>query len=336
MSCLTCNSNSHSSDKCYEARLMLGLNNSKTELIGSIDGTYIKPVDLEDAIKANETNTTLRYDPSRRSLIFNGERSKSTGGAADIVTSSEILSGADISELGSVGELVNGGLASSVVMNNRLGLKFEVPTPIENSETSDGFVVYVPNPNNQTSHYRLIRPDPGGSSDTVLVGHPDGSVEFTSPITSPVLVPVNQLTSNGHFSGTPSTSAGSWRYQQMGQSQIITNTSGSRVEVSLEIRWSAQFAGSRGGFYASLVSGGSDYQSNFVEGKNDMKQEGMPGGYGRWVCLLAPNQRCQFRFGAWTNNTGNMTVTIGSYSENGTGTPVNDVQQPRITIRRLI
>lgn len=333
--CNSCGSNSHITNQCYEARLSLGLNNSKTELIGSIDGVYIKPVNLEDAVKSNETNTTLRYDAARRALIYNGERSKYTGGAADVIFSNEILSGADLSELGGVGDFVNGGLASVAVSNNRLGLQFEVPIPIETGEVSSGFVVYVPNPNNNTSYYRLIRPDQGSTSDSVLVGHPNGDIEFAAPIDSPLLVPTNQLTGGGYFSGSPSTSSGNWRYQQMGQSQVITNTSGSKVEVSLEARWSTQLTG-RGGFYASLVSGGSDYKTTFVEGQSNQKQEGTPGGYGKWVCVLDPNQRCQFRFGAWNNTTGNMTVIIGSYDEDGSGSATYTVQQPRITIRRLI
>lgn len=336
MSCTSCNSASHTTDKCYEARLALGLSNSKSQIIGSIDGVYIKPVDLKAGVQASETNTSLRYDPVNRLLIYEGERFKNGNGTSDQISAQELLAGADISVVGGVQAMVDGGLASSAIIDGRLQVQFEVPTPVEAGEVTGGFVTYVQDPNNGTSYYRLIRPDLSGTSDTVLVGHPNGEMEFALPIDSPILVPIANLTTSGHFSGTPSVSAGTWRYQQMGQSQIITNAFGSKVEVALNLRWSMQTAGTRSGFYASLVSGGADYKSTFTDGSSNQKQEGYPGGTGNWVVTLEPNQRCQFNFGGWTNAAGSMSITVGSYSEDGTGTPINDVQQPIITIRRLI
>lgn len=332
---MSCNCNNKRSNDCHEAHLSLGLSNDKSMLIGSLDGQYLKPVQLRDTVKANETITALRYDPSRRLLIFENERSRNGQGSPDQISAQELLAGADISAVGGVQPLVVGGLASSAIIDGRPQVQFEVPIPVEASETSDGFITYVANPNNGTSHYKLVRPDLSSTGGSVLVGDASGSVEFKAPIDSPILVPIGNLTSNGSFSGSPSVSSGTWRYQQMGESQIITNDFGTAVEVTLRIRWSMQTAGNRSGFYASLVSGGSDYQTQFVEGQSNIKQEGYPGGFGEWTCVLDPSQRCQFRFGGWTNGAGNMEITTGSYDESG-GTPQQTVQQPSIFIRRLI
>lgn len=322
------------SGNCQEARLSLGLDPVQENIVGSLDGVYIKPISIKSAVKKNETNTALKYDPSIRSLVFQNEKFIKGEGSADYITTRELLSGADISEIGNIGPLVVGGLASIAEIDDALRLQFNVPIPVGVSETSTGFITYVPNPVDGV-YYKRIQPDIGGSSDTVLIGHPDGSVEFASPINSPVLIPTSNLTSNGNFSGTPSTSSGNWRYQQMGQSQVITNTSGSKVEVELSLSWSMQTAGSRSGFYAELVNAGSDYKTTFVQGQPNIKQEGYPGGQGSWKVTLTPNQRVQFRFGAWTNAAGNMQVTVGSVNESG-GTPTNTVYQPVISIRRII
>lgn len=288
-----------------------------------------------DAVRANETNTTLKYDSARRMLVFENERSKNGQGSADYVTTREILSGAAISEIGGVNILVEGGLASVIkTPEGALEVLFSIPNPVGVGETPTGFISYVPNPADGV-HYKRIQPDPGGTSDTLLIGHPNGSVEFASPIASPLLIPVASLTSGGAFSGVPSVSSGTWRYQQMGESQIITNTSGSIVEVELDMRWSMQTAGTRSGFYALLVNGGTDYKQTFVEGQSNIKREGYPGGQGNWKVTLNPGQRCQFRFGGWTNASGNMVITVGSVNETA-GATVQTVYQPVITIRRLV
>jgi len=335
MSCNTCNKVTCNGSKCYEARLSLGLDAKKENIIGSLDGIYIKPVSIKDVVAAHETSTTLKYDPSIRSLVFQNENFKKGKGTADFVSTRDILSGADISEIGNIAQLVEGGLASVARLDDdTLQLQFSVPIPVGISEVSTGFITYVEDPVDGV-HYKRIQPDIGGPSDTVLIGHPDGTVEFSSPIDSPVLIPLDNLTSEGKFNGTPSTSSGSWRYQQMGQSQVITNTSGSKVEVELNLRWSMQTSGTRSGFYATLVNAGSDYKTTFVEGASNIKQEGYPGGQGSWRVVLEPNQRCQFRFGGWTNNTGNMVVTVGSVDESA-GVTAQTVYQPTISIRRLI
>lgn len=333
MSCNKCNKNV-CQGRCQEARLSLGLDPSKENIVGSLDGVYIKPISIKSAVKKSETNTHLKYDPSIRSIVFQNEQYIKEEGSADFISVRELLSGADISEIGNIGPLVPGGLASISNDNGNLELQFSVPIPVGVTENSTGFITYVPNPVDGV-HYKRIQPDVGGASDTVLIGHPDGTVEFASPINSPLLVPVANLTSNGAFSGTPSTSSGTWRYQQMGQSQVITNTSGSKVEVELSLSWSLQTTGTRSGFYAELVNGGSDYRTTFVQGASNIKQEGYPGGRGEWRVILEPNQRVQFRFGAWTNAVGNMVATVGSISESS-GSPVQTVVQPIISIRRII
>lgn len=335
MSCNNCGSNSHLTDKCYEARLSLGLKSGNRYLIGSIDGQYIKPVDLKPAVEQLETNTALKYDPNRRGLVFENERNRKGQGAADFISTREVLAGSSLGELGGVETLIEKGLANVAIIDGQLQLQFTVPTPVEFGELTSGFIAFVGNPNDGKSHYRLITPSVSGSTDTVLIGHPDGSVEFANPINSPITIETTSLTSSGAFSGTPGVSSGNWRYQEMGTSQVITNTSGSKVEVVLELRWSMQTTGSRSGFYATLVNGGSDYKTTFVSGLTNEKQEGYPGGQGRWVVTLEPNQRCQLKFGAWTNATGNMTVTLGSVSENA-GNTVQSVQKPTIYIKRLV
>lgn len=333
MSCNKCNRSS-CDGTCYQARLSLGLDQSKSSLIGSLDGVYIKPVPLKSVVATNESDTNLHYDPSIRALVYNNEQYKRGEGQPDYIPTRSLLSGADISEIGNIGSLIEGGLASVARSGSELNLQFSIPIPIGATETSTGFITYVPNPVDGI-YYKRIQPSVGGVSDTVLIGHPDGTIEFANPIVSPVLVPTTNLTTSGHFSGTPSTTSGTWRYQQMGQSQVITNTSGSKVEVSIHIRWSMQTAGSRSGFYCSLVNGGTDYQQNFVEGVPNIKSESYPGGEGVWTAVLDPNQRAQFSFGGWTNTAGNMEITVGSIDESA-GNTIHTVIQPAISIRRLL
>lgn len=336
MNCNSCQSpRCATPNNCYEARIALGLDSQSRRLIGSIDGIHIRPVDLKPAVNTLESNTSLKWDPVLQAIVYRNERSISGNASPDQISTRDILSGADLSEIGGVQPLVEGGMTWGIVKDNRLQLVSEVPLPVQAGETTGGMVAYVANPNNGQSFYRLIRPDLTGSVDTVLIGHPNGDMEFVPPIASPQVMDVTQLTSDGRFTGTPATSSGTWRYQQMGQTSIITNNSGSQVKVTLEVRWSMQTAGSRSGFYASLVSGGSDYQTEFVSGLSNEKQEGYPGGSGRWTAILSPNQRCQFRFGAWTNAAGSMDVTVGSISENA-GSTVYQVQPPAIYIERLI
>lgn len=333
---MSCNSCGVSSCRgaCYEARLSLGLSSDYASIIGSLDGVYIKPIPLSLAVKANETNTSLKYDLSKRMLVYQNEKSKNGKGSPDFITTRELLSGSTLDEIGGVQALVDGGLASVIEVDDQLVLQFSIPQPVGIGENSSGFITYVSNPADGV-HYKSIRPDPGGTSDTLLIGHPNGSVEFASPIVSPVLIPLASLTSNGAFSGVPSVSSGVWRYQQMGQSQVITNTSGSVVEVELTLGWSMQTAGTRSGFYASLVNGGSDYKTTFVQGQTNIKQEGYPGGRGSWKVTLNPGERCQFLFGGWTNAAGNMVITVGSVDE-AAGVTKQTVYQPIITVKRLI
>lgn len=333
MSCNSCGRNNCDS-RCYEARLSLGLNHDASAIVGSLDGVYIKPIPLKEALRRNETNTALKYDSGTRSIVFYNEKAQNGDASPDFVPSRQILSGASISDIGNIGDLVEGGLGSIVKLSDRLELQFNVPIPVAVGEVSGGLLTYVRNPVDGV-HYKSVQPGAGGTSDTVLIGHPNGSTEFATPIDSPVLVPIDNLTSGGTFSGTPSTSSGNWRYQQMGQSQVITNNSGSRVEVILSFRYSLQTAGNRSGVYATLVNGGTDYKTTFVEGLDNLKQEGYPGGNAQFTVVLSPNQRCQFRFGAWTNGPGNIVATIGSYDETA-GVAKQTVHQPIITTRRLI
>lgn len=331
MSCTSC---SQDPCKCTEARLSLALSQDKLYIIGSLDGVYIKPIPLVSAIKVGETDTALKYDPEKKSLVYENEKYKNNKGSANFITSKQILSGSSIVDLGDVEPYVQGGLASIAEIDEQLVLQFAIPSLVSVEELSSGFITYVEEPLDG-NHYKRVAPDTGGESDSVLIGHPNGSIEFTTPIVSPLLVPVANLTSAGKFSGTPAVSSGTWRYQQLGESQIIQNTSGSNIEVKLRFRYSLQTAGTRSGVYASLVNGGSDFQLTFVEGLSNIKQEGYPGGVGEWSVKLEPNQKCQFRFGAWTNASGSMVATIGSVDESA-GATIQTVYEPTITIRRLI
>lgn len=321
-------------NNCYEARFSIGLNDAKTMIVGSLDGVPFVPFSMKDAVRANETNTALRYDQENDALVFENERFKNGNGSADFVTVAQILSGAQIAQLGGVGNFVEGGLASVVRNGSNLELSFEIPEPVADNELSEGFIAYVPSPVSG-SRYKTIKPAPGGSTDSLLVGHPDGSIEFVVPITSPILVPLNTLTSNGLFSGAPAVSSGTFRYQTMGTTQVVINTSGSQVEVELSFRYSLQTGASRNGVYCRLINGGSDYQQNFVEGVANIKQEGYPGGQGRFRCILAPNQKCQFEFGAWESAAGNMVITIGSTNEVA-GVATEVAVPPVITVRRQV
>lgn len=333
MSCQTCKQPScQTPNACYEARLSLGFSTDKTMIVGKLDGVPIIPLRLPAVIHANETNTNLKYDTKNKTLVFENEKYKNKNGSADSIPVAQLLAGANLNQLDGVAALSNGGLASVAVVDNVLTLIFEVPEPVQANELPGGFVAYVPDPIDGGSRYKIIKPAPGGTTDSLLIGHPNGSIEFAVPLTSPLLVPVNTLTSNGVFSGAPAVSSGSWRYQAMGSTQVVTNTSGSQVEVELFFRYSMQVAsGTRNGVYCRLVNGGSDFQTSFVEGVSNIKQEGYPGGTGRFRCLLAPNQKCQFEFGGFENAAGTMTLTIGQIDESG-GVAV----PPVITIRRQI
>jgi hypothetical protein len=335
MSCRTCGSSQHSAAQCYEARLSLGVNTSKTQIQGSLDRVSIKPIPIQPFVQANETTTTLKYDPDKRSLVYQGEPTGKRGASANYVKSSEILSGSDISELGGVGALTQGGIGLATLTDNELRLLFSVPSPVEVGESSGGFITYVAKPNDGKSFLRTIQPELGGNSDSVLIGHPDGSLEFSTPLASPLRVSLSDLTGSGHFAGNPSKASGSWRYQQMGTSQTVSNTSGSRVAVTLNFRYSLETAGAHSGVYASLANNGADYQTRFIGGRSDSKQEGYPGGYAEFTCVLDANQKCQFLFGAWTDAAGNMVVTIGSIDEDG-GDTIYTVNPPTISIRRLV
>lgn len=336
MSCNSCNQPTCTEpNRCYEARLSLGLNDAKTMIVGKLDGVPIIPINLREAMRANETNTSLKYDEESKSLVFENEKFENGKGVADYVPVSEIFSGADLSQLGGVDSLVEGGLASVIAVDGKLRLVFDVPEPVQVGEVSEGFITYVPDPI-AGSRYKTIKPAPGGTSDSLLVGHPNGSVEFAVPIVSPLLVPLQSLTGQGKFSGAPATAHGNWRYQSMGTTDVVTNTSGSQIEVTLSFRYSLQSAATRNGVYCRLVNGGADYKTTFVEGVTSLKQEGYPGGFGQFTVVLAPNQKCQFEFGAWEDGTGNMTITIGSTDEDGSGNSVETAYPPVITLRRQI
>lgn len=319
----------------YEARLLLSLDNKNKRLIGTLDGVPIVPVELRPVLEALETTTALKYSQDDRSLVFENEQSIKGEGPADYVTSREILSGAVLTEIGGVGGFTEGGLASVTSDNNGdLSLEFVVPTPVEVGESSDGFLTYVRDPLEGNSHYRIITPNTGTSNDTVLIGHPNGSVEFATPVTSPVLWPLANLVGSGYFSGAPATAGttdDNFKYHELGTSQVITNGSGSRVLVTLAYRFSISAAAARLGTYATLVNGGSDYKTTFAEGSSNIKTETGPGGLVSYQVTLEPNQRVQFKIGAWENQAGNITTVIGSVDEGG-----YTARPPVITIERII
>lgn len=226
MSCENCQTPNAS---CYEARLWLGLDNNNRSIIGTLDGRPIQPIELKPAFQALESTTALKYDPDVRSLVFENERSIKGVGSPDYVSSREILGGAILPELGGVGQMVDTGLASVWRNGDDLELQFVTPTPLESGETGAGFLTYVANPNTPGHNYKLIQPDTGGQ-DSIFLGRSDGSTKFEAPIASPVSVAVTDLINDtGVFSGAPSvngTTDTNYRYQTMGTSQVITNTSG--------------------------------------------------------------------------------------------------------------
>lgn len=331
MSCENCQTPNAS---CYEARLWLGLDNNNRSIIGTLDGRPIQPIELKPAFQALESTTALKYDPDVRSLVFENERSIKGIGSPDYVSSREILGGAILPELGGVGQMVDTGLASVWRNGDDLELQFVTPTPLESGETGAGFLTYVANPNTPGHNYKLIQPDTGGQ-DSIFLGRSDGSTKFEAPITSPVSVAVTDLINDtGVFSGTPTvngTTDTNYRYQTMGTSQVITNTSGSKVEVELSFRVSLSAAAGHTGVYARLVNGGSDYKTTFAEGGSNIKTEISLGGQVKYTVTLSPNQRAQFEFGVWANQPGNITAVIGSLTEGG-----NQVSLPVINIRRII
>jgi len=331
MSCQNCQSPNAS---CYEARLWLGLDNNNRSIIGTLDGQPIQPIELRPAFQALESTTALKYDPDVRSLVFENERSIKGAGAPDYVSSREILSGAILPEIGGVGQMVDTGLASVWRNGDDLELQFIVPTPLETGESGAGFLTYVANPNTPGQNFKLIQPDTGGQ-DSIFLGRSDGSTKFEAPIASPVTVAVTELINDtGIFSGAPSvngTTDTNYRYQTMGTSQVITNTSGSKVEVELTFRISLSAAAGHTGVYCKLNNGGSDYKTTFAEGGSNVKTEVSLGGQVSYSVTLLPNQRAQFEFGVWANQPGNITAVIGSLSEGG-----NQVSLPVINIRRII
>lgn len=318
---------------CYtESRLQLGLKEDYSAIVGSLDRVSIQPIPLDKAVKANETRTSLRYDPELRALIYVGESAKRTGGSPDYIEARELLSGATIEELGGVGDLGAGGIPVVALVDGQLTVVGVAPAPIETGEVSGGFLTYVAEPNDGLSHVRLLRPDTNGANDSLLLGRPDGSLEFAPPIVSPLVVPVDTLTSSGIFTGAPAVATGGYRYQTMGTTQVVSNTSGSPVEVTLNFYFALVTAGSHNGVYAKLVNGGSDFKTTFINGANNVKQEGYPGGYAEFRVVLAPNEKCSIEFGAWTDgDSGNIEATIGSSDEAG-----KTAYAPTISIRRLI
>lgn len=333
--CVSCGPNNVQNDQCFEARLSLGLKQDKSAIVGSLDRRSITPIPLKPAVQANETITTLRYDADKRGIVYAGEGAKRLNGSNDFISSRDILSGADISELGGVGRLVNGGIPTVRVVDNELVLEFTVPDPIQAGEVSSGFITYVANPNGTSGNLKTIRPDTNSTADSILVGRADGSIEFSAPITSPILVATSRLTAGGNFSGAPSVASGTWRYQSMGLSEVVSNTSGSTVEVTLSMYYSLTTAGSRSGMYCRLTNGGADYKTTFIEGVTELRHESYPGGYAEFSVTLAPNEKCQFNFGAWTNAAGNMEVLLGGLHETA-GAQQKIVYRPTVKIKRSI
>lgn len=331
MSCQNCQSPNAS---CYEAQLWLGLDNKNRSIIGTLDGKPIQPIELRPAFQALESTTALKYDPDVRSLVFQNERSVKGQGAPDYISSREILGGAILPEIGGVGQMVENGLASVWRTGDDLELQFVVPTPLESGESGAGFLTYVANPNTPGHNYKLIQPDTGGQ-DSIFIGRSDGSTKFEAPIATPLTVALTDLINDtGIFSGAPSvngTTDTNYRYQTMGTSQVVTNTSGSKVEVELSFRVSLSAAAGHTGVYARLVNGGSDYKTTFAEGGSNIKTEISLGGQVKYTVTLSPNQRAQFEFGVWANQPGNITAVIGSLTEGG-----NQVSLPVINIRRII
>lgn len=333
--CTSCGPNNHPTDRCFEARLSLGTKQDKSAIVGSLDRVSITPIPLKPIVEANETITSLRYDTDKRAIVYSGEAARRQGGSSDFVYSREVLAGANISELGGVGRLVNGGIPTVSVVGNELQLQFTVPEPIQSGEVASGFLTYVANPNANSSHLKSIRPDTNGTSDSILLGRADGSIEFSAPMQSPILIPTARLKDAGSFVGAPAVASGTWRYQQMGTSDVITNTSGSTVRAVLSIRYSMVSSSPRGGMYCRLTNGGADYKTTFIEGVTDVRHEGLTGGRAEFTVVLAPNEKCQFDFGSWNTTAGNIEMLLGGLHESA-GAQVKTVYRPVINIIRSI
>lgn len=333
MSCSSCNQPTCAGpnqpySKCYEARLSLGIAPDTSDIVGSLDGVPISPIRLKSAIQHGETNTSLKLD-SKGNLVYMSEKATKNCSIGDIIPISSILSYASLDDLAGIGGLVEGGIASATKIGSELQLVFKVPTPIETGEDSAGFLVYVPEPNDAGEHYKLLAPQTGTGGNSVLIGKPDGTIEFSNPIASPLLVSLNQLSGGGVYAGTPATVIADWYFKEMGTTSVITNTDSSPVEVTLSIRAALKGTATARGVYAELFNGGSDYRTQFVEGVPNIKQELGQGGQAEFVAVLQPNQKAQFKFGFYSSASA-VDAVIGNFTNTST-----EVRRPLIQIRRL-
>lgn len=280
-------------NSCEESKLNLGLSQDGSMLVGALNGVPISPVRLDMAVDNLETVTEMYFSPEQNGIVFVNE-----DGNENIITIAEILNNATIEEIAGIGDLEEGGLASVVRRDGILQLTLEVPPILPSSQNAQGFVVYVPNVGPGEPHYKLIAPQ-SGASNSVMVGSPDGSIQFVQAISSPRPLNGNNMDDGGTFSGTPAVSTNGVVRSRMGNAMDIVNSDPNPIEVSLEFFMQFTADGAQGA-YARLESGGGNFVTDFVEGVNGIDRPLGRGGYGKWTVVLGPGQAARFVFGVWS------------------------------------
>lgn len=308
---------------CEESVLNLGLSQDGTMIVGSINGIPISPVRLEPAVKNLETVTQFYFSPDENGIVFIDE-----DGNESIVTINQILSNSSIEELAGIDDLEAGGLASVIESEGSLALTFSVPPLLPSGQIAQGFVVYVPNVGPGEPHYKLIAPQVG-PNNSVMIGSPDGSIQFAPMIPSPLVLNGSHLDDGGTFNGTPAVATGGVVRSRMGQAMDITNNDPNPIQVDLELYMQFTSDGAHGA-YARLESGGSNYASNLVEGVNGIDRILGRGSQGKWSTILAPGQVARFVFGVWSTGA-SVNCVIGNFT---TGSP--RVINPVIYAKRLM
>lgn len=308
---------------CEESQLNLGLSQDGTMIVGSFNGIPISPIRLERAVDTLETVTSINFDTEENAIAFHDE-----AGDITLIPISQILSNASIEELSGIDDLSPGGLASVVERNGVLMMTFEVPPLLPSGQQAQGFVVYVPNVAPGEPHYKLIAPETG-TSNSVMVGRPDGRIEFASAISSPRNG--SEFDNDGRFTGTPAVSTSGVLRSRMGEFPVITNTDASPVEVEFEFFMQFAADGPQGA-YARLVNEGSDYVTQFFEGANAIDRPLGRAGMAKWNAVLGPGQSAKIVFGVWSQSQ-SVDCVIGNFR---TGAPSSVLIPPIAKVRRLM
>lgn len=308
---------------CEESQLNLGISQDGTMIVGSFNGVPISPIRLERAVDTLETVTSIEFDAEENAIAFHDEAGDTT-----LIPISQILANASIEELSGIDDLSPGGLASVVERNGTLMMTFEVPPILPSSQQAQGFVAYVPNVAPGEPHYKLIAPETG-TSNSVMVGRPNGRIEFAPAISSPRNG--SEFDNNGRFSGTPAVDTSGVKRSRMGSFPVITNTDASPVEVEFELFMQFADDGPQGA-YARLENNGSDYVTQFFEGLNAIDRPLGRGGMAKWTLVLGPGQSASIVFGVWSQGQ-SVNCVIGNFRG---GSPSSVLVPPVAKVRRLM